>query len=100
MCVEQWGCADMDDMDLSTWRTQIDQLDRELLERLNQRMHCALEIGRIKKEYGRPIRDLEREKALLQKLREYNGGPMRDVAIEEIFRRIIAEAVHLEEEEE
>jgi len=43
MCVEQWGCADMDDMDLSTWRTQIDQLDRELLERLNQRMRCALE---------------------------------------------------------
>jgi len=25
---------------------------------------------------------------------------MRDVAIEDIFRRIIAEAVHLEEEEE
>ena len=88
----------MDDMDLSTWRTQIDQLDRELLERLNQRMRCALEIGRIKKEHGRPIR--EREKALLQKLREYNDGPMRDVAIEDIFRRIIAEAVHLEEEEE
>ena len=100
MRVEQRGCADMDDMDLSTWRTQIDQLDRELLERLNQRMHCALEIGRIKKEHGRPIRDIKREKALLQKLREYNEGPMRDVAIEEIFRRIIAEAVHLEEEEE
>ncbi len=100
MCAEQWGCADMDDTDLSTWRTQIDQLDRELLERLNQRMRCALEIGRIKKGHGWPIRDPEREKALLQKLREYNEGPMRDVAIEEIFRRIIAEAVHLEEEEE
>ena len=90
----------MDDMDLSTWRTQIDQLDRELLERLNQRMRCALEIGRIKREHGRPIRDPEREMALLQKLRKYNEGPMRDVAIEDIFRRIIAEAVHLEEEEE
>ena len=100
MCVEQWGYADMDDMDLSTWRTQIDQLDRELLERLNQRMRCALKIGRIKREHGRPIRDPEREKALLQKLRDYNEGPMRDVAIEDIFRRIIAEAVHLEEEEE
>ena len=88
MCVEQWGCADMDDMDLSTWRTQIDQLDIELLERLNQRMRCALEIGRIKREHGRPIRDPEREMALLQKLRDYNKGPMRDVAIEDIFRRI------------
>jgi chorismate mutase len=90
----------MSDMDLGPWRARIDQLDKELLERLNERMHCALEIGRIKKEHGRPIRDPEREKALLAKLRQYNEGPMRDVAIEEIFRRIIAEAVHLEEEED
>ncbi len=100
MCAMPWGCASMSDMDLSAWRERIDQLDRELLERLNERMRCALAIGHIKKEHGRPIRDPERERALLQKLREYNEGPMRDVAIEEIFRRIIAEAVHLEEEED
>ncbi len=100
MCDRPWGCASMSDMDISAWRERIDQLDRELLERLNERMRCALAIGRIKKEHGRPIRDPEREKALLQKLREYNEGPMRNVAIEEIFRRIIAEAVHLEEEED
>jgi len=36
----------------------------------------------------------------LEKLKGYNEGPMRDVAIEEIFRRVIAEAVYLEEEED
>ena len=48
---------------------------------------------------GRPIRDTERERALLQKLKDANEGPMRNQTIEEIFRRIIAEAVHLEEED-
>lgn len=87
-------------MDLSEWRERIDQLDKELLQRLNERMRCALQIGHIKKEHGKPIRDPEREQALLEKLKEYNEGPMRDVAIEDIFRRIIAEAVYLEEEED
>ena len=87
-------------MDLSEWRERIDQLYKELLQRLNERMRCALQIGHIKKQHGQPIRDPEREQALLEKLKQYNEGPMRDEAIEDIFRRIIAEAVYLEEEED
>ena len=87
-------------MDPSEWRERIVQLDKELLQRLNERMRCALQIGHIKKQHGQPIRDPEREQALLEKLKEYKEGPMRDEAIEDIFRRIIAEAVYLEEEED
>ena len=85
-------------MDLGNWRQRIDEIDLELTKLLNERMSCALQIGAIKRMAGRPIRDPEREQALIKKLKEFNHGPMRDETIEEIFRRIIAEAVHLEEE--
>ena len=86
-------------MDLRDWRQRIDEIDLELTKLFNERMSCALQIGAIKKMAGRPIRDPEREQALIKKLKEFNHGPMRDETIEEIFRRIIAEAVYLEEED-
>jgi chorismate mutase len=89
----------MAEMDLSNWRQRIDEIDLELTKLLNERMSCALQIGQIKKMFGRPIRDVERERLLIQKLKDANNGPMRDETIEEIFRRIISEAVYLEEEE-
>jgi len=89
----------MAEMDFDNWRQRIDEIDLELTKLLNERMSCALQIGQIKKMYGRPIRDVEREQALIQKLKDANKGPMRDETIEEIFRRIIAEAVYLEEED-
>ena len=89
----------MAEMDIGNWRQRIDQIDLELTKLLNERMSCALQIGQIKKMLGRPIRDAERERALIQKLKDANHGPMRDETIEEIFRRIISEAVYLEEED-
>jgi chorismate mutase len=89
----------MAEMDLGNWRQRIDEIDLELTKLLNERMSCALQIGQIKKMLGRPIRDAERERALIQKLKDVNHGPMRDETIEEIFRRIISEAVYLEEED-
>tara|TARA_B100001250_G_scaffold162964_1_gene140130 strand:- start:7403 stop:7672 length:270 start_codon:yes stop_codon:yes gene_type:complete len=88
----------MAEMDIGNWRQRIDEIDLELTKLLNERMSCALQIGQIKKMLGRPIRDAERERALIQKLKDANHGPMRDETIEEIFRRIISEAVYLEEE--
>ena len=87
------------EMDIGNWRQRIDEIDLELTKLLNERMSCALQIGQIKKMLGRPIRDAERERALIQKLKDANHGPMRDETIEEIFRRIISEAVYLEEED-
>ncbi len=89
----------MAEMDFDNWRQRIDEIDLELTKLLNERMSCARQIGKIKKMYGRPIRDVERERALIQKLKDANKGPIRDETIEEIFRRIIAEAVYLEEED-
>ena len=84
-------------MDLDHWRECIDVVDKELVELLNRRMEFAVEIGRIKKAEGLSVRDLAREQAVLERLKEHNKGPVSDRAIEEIFNRIMQEARDLEE---
>ena len=42
-------------MDIEHWRNQIDELNQKLLELLNERAACALEIGKIKQVKGDPI---------------------------------------------
>ena len=86
-------------MDLGYWREHIDALDRQLVDLLNERMGCAQEIGKIKKAVGRPVRDIERERVLLHKLRQYNQGPIKGDSLEAIYQQIIQAAVDLEEEE-
>ena len=83
-------------MGLSEWRARIDQVDRELVDLINERLGYALEIGKIKRVEGLEVYDPKREADLLQKLQEYNVGPMRDNAVSDIFSRIIAEARELE----
>ena len=83
-------------MDLTDWRSRIDTLDRELIDLLNERMKYCLEIGEIKRREELEIQDQEREKQVLEALTAYNGGPMTDEAIVEIFTRVIAEARFLE----
>ena len=87
-------------MVLSDWRKRIDAIDRQLLVLLNERMGCAQEIGRIKKADGRAVRDPERERVLLDKLKALNSGPIKDDSLEAIYREIIQAAVDLEEEED
>src|SRR6266571_1092703 len=39
-------------MSVEDWRRKIDEIDRKLVELLNERSRCVLEIGRLKKEDG------------------------------------------------
>lgn len=88
------------EVDLSDWRTRIDIIDEMLIDLLNRRMQYALEAGRIKRANGQQIQDSEREKAIIDSLRDYNKGPLSNEAIVDIFTRIIEEARHLESEAE
>lgn len=85
-------------MDLSEWRARIDELDEELVDLINKRLEYAVEIGRIKRAEGLEVRDPQRERDLLQRLREYNQGPLGDSALVDVFTRIIAEARELEQQ--
>jgi len=71
-------------------REQISQVNRELLELLNRRLELVEAIGRLKRQRGAPVLDLEREDALVEALSHENAGPLSTPALESIFREIIS----------
>jgi chorismate mutase len=64
-----------------------------LLSLLNQRLHVALEIGKIKKRMGEKIYDPMREKEVLERLRlrlrSSNKGFLKEKDLKKIFATII-----------
>jgi chorismate mutase len=83
-------------MTIADWRTQIDDVDDELLRLLNQRAKLASKIGRLKHDANLPLNDDRREHSLLARLRAVNIGPLDDAAVTGIFERIIAETRRVE----
>ncbi len=79
--------------ELSGWRAQIDALDTQLLEIIERRAQCALQVGEIKKRHGWPFHDPSREKLIYQRLRDKQlalGGVLPPEAITAIYREIIS----------
>lgn len=85
--------------DLDALRKRIDQTDREILEKLRDRLRHAEEVGRLKAAGAPFLRDEEREAELLRRVegwaRELGLDPFRCA---EIFREIIAMSLKVQEE--
>jgi chorismate mutase len=76
-------------MDIAEWRKKIDELDRKVVELLNQRAKAAQEIGKLKRGSDLPIYEPNREKAIFDNVRGANKGPLPDSELQHIFERII-----------
>lgn len=83
-------------MDIDSIRTQIDQLDDQLLEIFNRRAALALRIGEIKKKQQRPVYDPNRENCIFSRMQQANKGPLDNSAIVRLFERVIDESRSLE----
>jgi chorismate mutase len=83
---------------LSDWRRRIDEIDRKLVELLNERSQCALEIGKLKQAQSLPLYQPDREREVLENAERANPGPLSDAAIRRLFERIIDEARSAERE--
>ena len=81
---------------LAELRRKIDALDERLVQLLNERAACALEIGRIKRHAELPIYQPNREAEVLGHVQSINPGPLDDGAVRRLFERIIDEARRLE----
>ncbi len=77
-------------------REAIDAIDDQILGLVNQRLGLAREIGRAKAQKGGAVLDNTREVNILKRLTERNEGPISPLAIEEIFRAIMASAKELQ----
>ena len=81
---------------IEDWRRRIDEIDQKLVELLNERSQCAMEIGHIKQQANLPLYQPEREKQVLANAAGYNRGPLPDTAIMRLFERILDEARSVE----
>jgi chorismate mutase len=76
-------------MDIADWRRQIDEVDRRLVELLNQRATAAREIGRLKRNTSMPIYEPLREKQIFENVCKVNNGPLPDSELRQVYERII-----------
>ena len=79
-------------MNISDWRRRMDEIDKKIVELLNERAKSALEVGRLKQAAGMPIYQPARENEVLANAARNNEGPLTDAAIRRLFERIIDEA--------
>jgi len=83
-------------MNIEDWRIKIDEIDKQLVELLNERSRCVVEIGRIKQVSGEALYQPDREKQVLDGVVHANPGPLPDAAIRRLFERILDEARSVE----
>jgi chorismate mutase-like protein len=81
---------------IEDWRRRIDEIDLRLVELLNERSQCALEIGKLKRVDGQPVYQPERERKVLAAVENASRGPLSPAAIRRLFERILDEARSVE----
>lgn len=86
-------------MDIAEWRRKIDDLDRKLVELINERARCAREIGRLKQSTNIPIYEPEREKIIYENIHRANQGPLPDRELTRIYERLIDVMRKIQKEE-
>lgn len=76
---------------IESWRTQVDEIDNQIVALLNRRAGVVADILARKQSEKLPIRDIQREQQIIQRVLQTNLGPMDDAAIAKILEGIISE---------
>ena len=83
-------------MTLEDIRCEIDALDDQLLTLVNRRMEWVHKVGELKRATKTVIYRPEREKAILDRVKKQNKGPLTPDAIEAMYLEIFAAARNIE----
>ena len=84
-------------MTLQLLRRRIDRIDSQLLRLLNQRAGLAIRVGRLKQRRGARLFDPVRERAILRRLAEANGGPLSREVVRALYREILRQTRRVEQ---
>ncbi len=82
--------------DLSELRVRIDELDRQIVDLLNQRAEVVVAVGKAKQADGTPIYAPDREQAVLQRITKLNKGPLPQKTLQAIYRELMSGSFALE----
>jgi len=82
-------------------RQRIDSIDRQLVDLMNQRAQCAMDVAEVKKSasddnevnFFRP----EREAQVMRKVKEINQGPLSDDQAARLIREVMSTCLSLEQ---
>ena len=82
-------------MELKKLRRKIDNIDRQILGKLNTRAKITMQISRLKKKKGKGLYSPDREREIFNQLESQNKGPLSRGAIEAIYREIMSSTFSL-----
>lgn len=86
-------------MKIEDWRERIDEIDRKLVDLLNERARAARQIGVLKRDRQTPIYEPHREQQIFDNVKRSNGGPLPDHVLLQLYERIIDVMRKLQREE-
>ncbi|MBN9655392.1 3-deoxy-7-phosphoheptulonate synthase [Halobacillus litoralis] len=89
----------MSNQNLDQLRSQLDDVNLQLLNLINKRGDLVKEIGQIKEQQGMNRFDPVRERAMLNQLSQHNKGPFEDSTIVHLFKEIFKAALELQEDD-
>lgn len=84
---------------ISELRRQVDEIDRKIVELLNERTRLVREIIKVKKENRLSLYDPRREEEIFEKIREANPGDLYNEALIDIYETILKWMKSLADEE-
>jgi chorismate mutase len=76
-------------MDIADWRKKIDELDHKLVQLVNERAVCAIEIGKLKQGLAMPVYEPDREKIIFENIAQMNQGPLTQMQLRQVYERLI-----------
>jgi len=76
---------------LEEFRVLIDDVDRRIVDLLNERTRVVEDIGRVKRQAKLPIYEPKREDQVFANVTGVDHGPITEDAVRRIFERIIDE---------
>lgn len=78
-------------------RQAIDDLDRQILELVSERLRLVLQVGEVKRRLGLDVYDPGREQELLERVGGAAPAPLTSAMAKRIFRCLIEESRTLEQ---
>ena len=76
-------------MDIADWRKKIDELDRKLVQLMNERARCAHEIGKLKRNSAMTIYEPNRERIIFENIARENSGPLSEKQLRQVYERLV-----------
>jgi 3-deoxy-7-phosphoheptulonate synthase / chorismate mutase len=88
----------MSNEQLEHLRSELDDINLQLLNLLNKRAELSKEIGRVKLKQGINKFDPERERHMLNVIAQNNNGPLADNTIQYLFKQIFKACLDLQQD--